>query len=101
MMSGTYVLTDTINASFSSLYKQIYAKTDAYIAGRSVVKNQMSGVGITPSFPQSLLTNVRASNDVRAAVGAVQSRSCSVVGKNGKVIANGGAHVVAGANVGE
>jgi len=91
MMSGTYVLTDTINASFSSLYKQIYAKTDAYIAGRSVVKNQMSGVGITPSFPQSLLTNVRASNDVRAAVGAVQSLSCSVVGKNGKVIANGGA----------
>jgi len=91
MMSGTYVLTDTINASFSSLYKQIYAKTDAYVAGRSVVKNQMSGVGITPSFPQSLLVKVRSASDVRAAIGGVQSSSCSIVGKNGKVIANGGA----------
>ncbi|MGD0165846.1 MAG: FtsX-like permease family protein [Gaiellaceae bacterium] len=94
MISGTYVLTDTINSSFSSLYQQIYKGTDAYITGKSVVKNQMSGVGITPSFPESLLAKVKAVPGVKAAVGGVTTSatsSVSVVGKNGKVIANGGA----------
>ncbi|MGC9974829.1 MAG: ABC transporter permease, partial [Gaiellaceae bacterium] len=94
MISGTYVLTDTINSSFSSLYQQIYKGTDAYIAGRSVVKNQMSGVGITPSFPESLLVKVQAVPGVKAALGGVTTSatsSVSVVGKNGKVVANGGA----------
>ncbi len=94
MISGTYVLTDTINSSFSSLYQQIYKGTDAYIAGRSIVKDQMSGVGITPSFPESLLAKVRTVPGVKAAMGGVSTSatsSVSVIGKNGKVIANGGA----------
>ncbi|HEY5160244.1 MAG TPA: ABC transporter permease, partial [Gaiellaceae bacterium] len=91
MISGTYVLTDTINHSFDSLYQQIYKETDAYITGRSVVKNDYSGTGITPSFPQSVLTQVKAIGDVKAASGGVGSASCSIVGKNGKVISTGGA----------
>ncbi len=91
MISGTYVLTDTINGSFDSLYQQIYKGTDAYITGNSVVKNDYSGAGITPSFPQSVLARVKAIGDVKAASGSVGSGSCSIVGKNGKVIATGGA----------
>jgi len=91
MVSGTYVLTDTINHSFDSLYQQIYKGTDAYISGRSIVKDNMSGMNLAPSFPQSLLGNVRSAGDVQSAIGGVQSLTCSVVGKNGKVIVNGGA----------
>jgi len=91
MISGTYVLTDTINGSFDSLYQQIYKGTDANITGRSVVNNDYSGMGITPSFPESVLAKVRAVPDVKAASGGVGSGSCSIVGKNGKVIATGGA----------
>jgi putative ABC transport system permease protein len=91
MISGTYVLTDTINGSFSSLYKEIYKGTDAYITGRSAVQNNMSGMSITPSFPQSVLARVSSVSDVKAAVGSVGSASCSIVGKNGKVISTGGA----------
>jgi putative ABC transport system permease protein len=91
MISGTYVLTDTINHSFDSLYQQIYKGTDAYITGKSVVKSQYSGTGITPSFPQSMLTEVRSVSDVKSASGGVGSESCSVVGKNGKIISTGGA----------
>ena len=91
MISGTYVLTDTINSSFSSLYQQIYKGTDAYITGKSVVKNQYSGMGITPSFPESVLAQAKSVNAVQAAVGSVGSESCSVVGRNGKVISTGGA----------
>jgi putative ABC transport system permease protein len=91
MISGTYVLTDTINGSFDSLYHEIYRGTDANITGHSVVKNDYSGVGITPSFPQSVLAQVKAVKDVKVASGGVGSGTCSVVGKNGKVIATGGA----------
>ena len=91
MISGTYVLTDTINGSFSSLYKEIYKGTDAYVTGRSVVKNNMSGMDIAPSFQQSLVGRVSSVRDVKVAVGSVGSASCSIVGKNGKVISTGGA----------
>jgi putative ABC transport system permease protein len=91
MISGTYVLTDTINGSFDSLYQEIYKGTDVNITSRSVVNNDYSGMGITPSFPQSLLARVKAVKDVKVASGGVGSATCSVVGKNGKVIATGGA----------
>ena len=89
MISGTYVLTDTINGSFDSLYKQIYKGTDAFVAARTPLKaNQNS---LPPSIPESLLAQVRATKDVRVADGGVQSFPVSIIGKNGKVIANGGA----------
>lgn len=91
MISGTYVLTDTMNGSFDNLYKEIYKGTDAYITGRSIVKNDYSGMNITPSFPQSLLGRVNSIRDVKAAIGSVGSGFCSIVGKNGKVISTGGA----------
>lgn len=90
MISGTYVLTDTINSSFSSLWTQVYKGTDAYVSGKSIVKNRMTGEQIAPSFPQSTLVKVEAAKDVRVAVGGV-SGIASVIGKNGKVIVNGGA----------
>jgi putative ABC transport system permease protein len=94
MVSGTYVLTDTINHSFDSLYQQIYKGTDAYVSGRSIVKDNMSGMNLAPSFPQSVLGSVRSASDVKSAVGGVQTLTCSVVGKNGKVIVNGGAPTI-------
>jgi putative ABC transport system permease protein len=99
MISGTYVLTDTINHSFDSLWNQIYQGTDAYVSGNSIVKDQMTGTSILPSFPQSLLVKIEREKDVRAAIGGV-SGIASVVGKNGKVIANSGAPNI-GMSVGE
>jgi putative ABC transport system permease protein len=90
MISGTYVLTDTINSSFTSLWTQVYKGTDAYVSGKSIVKNRMTGENIAPSFPQSVLATVKAAKDMRVAVGGV-SGIASVIGKNGKVIVNGGA----------
>jgi putative ABC transport system permease protein len=89
MISGTYVLTDTINGSFNSLYKDIYKGTDAFVAARSPIKQDQNT--LPPSIPESLLAKVRAVKDVRVADGGVQSFPVSIIGKNGKIIANGGA----------
>ena len=48
MISGTYVLTDTINAGFTQVFTTVYAKTDAVITGKSLVSS--SGNAVAPSF---------------------------------------------------
>ena len=37
MISGTYVLTDTIKAAFSTVFTEVYQNTDAAITGKSAI----------------------------------------------------------------
>ena len=37
MISGTYVLTDTIKAAFGTVFTQVYKNTDAVITGKSAI----------------------------------------------------------------
>ncbi len=88
MISGTYVLTDTINAGFTQVFTTVYSNTDAVITGKSVVDNSSSA--IAPSFDASLLQKVKALPDVGEAVGGISDQA-QLIGHNGKVITAGGA----------
>jgi putative ABC transport system permease protein len=92
MVSGTYVLTDTIKAAFSTVFTTVYKNTDAVITGKSAVGNNRGGQNSTapPSLPASLLTRVRALPGVADASGSI-SDLAGLVGHNGKVISRGGA----------
>src|SRR3954470_15317982 len=68
MVSGTFILTDTINKAFDSIFQDSYAKTSAVISGREVVKDATSG---TATVPASLLQRVRADGKVAQAAGAI------------------------------
>jgi putative ABC transport system permease protein len=90
MISGTYVLTDTIKAAFSTVFTQVYKNSDAVISGKSAIGgNQQDGLTV-PSIPQSLLPRVRALPDVAVAEGGVNDEA-KIVSDKGKVIGNGGA----------
>ncbi len=102
MVSGTYVLTDTIKAAFSTVFTQAYKNTDAVITGKSAISsNTGSGPGV-PSLPESLLAKVRALPQVAQASGAISDQA-QLVGRDGKVISGHGApslafsHTAAGA----
>ena len=43
MVSGTYVLTDTIERAFNGIFSSSYKNTSAVIAGRQVVEEASSG----------------------------------------------------------
>ena len=43
MVSGTFVLTDTIQKAFDGIFAASYEKTDAVIAGKEIVKGSPSG----------------------------------------------------------
>src|SRR3954454_24390516 len=87
LVSGTYVLTDSITKAFDSIFQTVYRGTDATITGRNALDtgaNDVGGDTTTPSFDQSLLARVRALPDVRAAIGGGAGEPHIV--KNGKAI---------------
>ncbi|MGZ4410908.1 MAG: ABC transporter permease [Gaiellaceae bacterium] len=90
MISGTYVLTDTMSASFSAVFDKIYKGTDAVVTGRAAIKVDTNQGGTTPSFSESLLAKVQALPDVKTAVGNVGGEA-HIINKKNKAIAFGGA----------
>jgi putative ABC transport system permease protein len=92
MVSGTYILTDTIKAAFSTVFTRAYAHADAVITGKSAIgTHNNSGNSITPpSLSGKLLSRVRALPEVSLASGAIADQA-GLVGRDGKVIARGGA----------
>jgi putative ABC transport system permease protein len=89
MVSGTYVLTDTIKAGFSGLFTTVYRNADVVISGESAIGGQDQGPGSQPSFPSSVLETVRKLPQVADAGGNV-AYTTQVVGRNNKVIAGHG-----------
>src|SRR6478735_2576056 len=79
MVSGTFVLTDSIDKAFNSIFSSVYQGTDATITGKSA-----------PPFDESLQAKVEALPSVAAAIGGVAAET-QLIGKNGKAIVFGGA----------
>ena len=64
MISGTYVLTDTITAAFTTSSTTRSENSDAVISGKVAFKNDNSNTAETPAFPASVLVKVRQLPDV-------------------------------------
>ena len=93
MVSGTFVLTDTIKSAFGTVFTQAYKNADAVITGKSAIGTGNGGGNSgpeVPSLPASLLTRVRALPGVAQADGGISDQA-QLVGRNGKVISSGGA----------
>lgn len=91
MVSGTYVLTDTITRAFDGIFSASYERTSAVISGKSVVSESTGNVTI----PDSLAARVRRLPGVEAAAGAIfdlesSSDKAQIIGRDGKTISSGG-----------
>jgi putative ABC transport system permease protein len=85
MVSGTFILTDTVNKAFDTIFQDSYAKTSAVISGREVVTDAASG---NATVPASLLPRVRSNASVAQASGAIFNLSgisdqTKLIGKDG------------------
>jgi putative ABC transport system permease protein len=92
MVSGTFVLTDTMKKAFDGIFTESYEGTDAVINGKPLV-DFSSGGGAT--VPASLLDKVRANPDVEAASGVLMdlqnnSNSPRLIDHDGKIIGRTG-----------
>ena len=90
MISGTYVLTDTITHAFTAIFNDSYKNSDAVITGKVAFKNTQSDTQTTPAFSDSVLTKVRQLPDVAAAEGSI-SDEAKLIDRSGKTISSAGA----------
>ena len=87
MVSGTFILTDTMQKTFDGLFAASYEETDAVIAGKQIVDTSTSG---SATIPESLLTKVQALPEVEAASGTVspaEVNAADIIGRDGDAVA--------------
>ena len=90
MVSGTFVLTDSIDKAFDSIFTESRAGSTAVISGKSAFDlSDQSGV-TNPLLDESLLAKVRTVPGVAAAEGSVDGEA-QLIGDDGKAIVYGGA----------
>ena len=91
MISGTYVLTDSIDSAFDQIFTDVRQGSNVVISGKSAF-DLSDGSGVTdPTLDEALLDEVRALPGVAEAEGSVDSDSTSLIGKDGEAIVYGGA----------
>jgi putative ABC transport system permease protein len=91
MISGTYILTDTINKGFHTIFTSSYQNADIVITGKAAFDSANGTSVEPPTMPESLLTKVQQLPGVALAAGSVTTSSLKLIGKDGKVISSGGA----------
>ena len=87
MVSGTFILTDTMQKTFDGLFAASYDETDAVIDGKEIVETSTSG---SATIPESLLAEVRELPEVEAAGGTVspaEVNAADIIGRDGKAVA--------------
>jgi putative ABC transport system permease protein len=88
MVAGTYVLTDTIDASFEEIFTEGNEGTDAVVTSREVVETDD---GSLPPFDESILDQVRETEGVLAASGAIGDQAVAIIGSDGEPLGTEGA----------
>ncbi len=88
MVSGTLVLTDTIDKAFDTIFSSSYEQTDAVVSGKKLV--EWSQTGKAQVSPEVLAT-VRKLPEVEAAAGTIldlsgDSNQAKILDRNGKAI---------------
>ena len=92
MISGTYVLTDTIDKAFSSIFAESYAGTDVVVSGKAADFTVDFESPPAPPVDASLLDEIRALDSVGIAMGGVYDEAnTKIVGEDGKAINTNGA----------
>jgi putative ABC transport system permease protein len=91
MVSGTLVLTDSIDKAFNFIYTDVRQGSDAVISGKSAIGSVQGAQGtFAPTVSASLLTKVRDLPAVQDAEGSV-SGEAQLIDQKGKAIVFGGA----------
>ena len=92
MVSGTFVLTDTMKKAFDGIFTESYEGTDAVINGKQLVEFSSGG---RATVDASLLEKVKTLPSVDAAAGSLQdlqnnSNAAKLLDKDGQIIGRQG-----------
>ena len=90
-VSGAFVLTDTLQRSFDSLFADVYSNTDVQVNQQSKLGEAYDGEdGAGDGIAPDVVTRVAAVAGVASARGDVGSDGARMIGPNGKVVTTWG-----------
>src|SRR2546423_8237119 len=81
-VAGTFVLTDTLGATFDNLFNEVTGNTDAQVRSTEKLHSQNPSDSDRKSIPDTLLQTVKKVDGVDVAAGYVQGYA-PIVGKDG------------------
>src|SRR4051794_17334924 len=87
MISGAYVVSDTMLSAAKSLSSAAYDNTDAVVLKKQAF-NKKDNVGTAVTIPAATIDRVRAVPQVAAATGDITEQA-KLINKNGKVVGSG------------
>ena len=92
MVTGSFVLTDTMSRAFDSIFSSSYAETDVVISGRSLVDWSDQGNALVSD---ELLRRVRALPDVETAAGSIldlnsSANTAHLIDREGEIVTGNG-----------
>jgi putative ABC transport system permease protein len=79
MVSGTYVLTDTIDRAFDTIFAESYAGTDVVVSGAASDISYQGDTADVPAIPADVLERVRSVPSVEAAAPTVADDSATKI----------------------
>ncbi|HTT86660.1 MAG TPA: ABC transporter permease, partial [Acidimicrobiales bacterium] len=88
-VSGTYVLTDTLHNTFSTLFNGVYQHVDFQVRGVAAFTGP-DGTGVRNPIPESIVDRVRDVPGVAAAEGTI-SGYAQLIAPDGKAVSTAGA----------
>lgn len=91
MMSGAYVLTDTIDKAFDTIFVESYAGTDVVVTGKEVGISFEGESAQAPPIPEETLDRVRSIDGVEVAAGSLLDFQAKLLRPDGEAIDTGGA----------
>ena len=90
MISGTFVLTDSIDKAFNSIFTDVRKGSNVVVSGKSAFDLSQGQGSFAPTMDESLLDKVRDVPGVAAVEGSVNGEAL-LVDQKGKAIVFGGA----------
>ena len=88
MVTGTYVLTDTIEQSFDKIFTESNEGVDAVVTSKQQVDSED---GSEPAMDASVLSAVKGVDGVAAADGGITDPQVAIIDSEGERIGGGGA----------
>ena len=74
MISGSFILTDTLGKTFDGIFEESYQDTDAVISSKEAI-GTADDTDDAPAFDAALLRNVEALPEVRVAQGSIEDEA--------------------------
>jgi putative ABC transport system permease protein len=90
MVAGTFMLTDSIDQAFDSIFTDSRKGSDAVVTGKSAFDVSEGSGTNTPTLSESLVPEIQKLPEVAAAEGSVNGEA-QLIGDDGKAIVYGGA----------